>query len=105
MDPSTISIANFSLGDQVAIRSWGNAASAPLYASIHNDTPCTLVLTHLLPVHSWPTTVRHHTFRHIPYTPPLLRIEAVVLPDTPLDLNSRLYHTALALLETHHLYG
>lgn len=50
-------------------------------------------------------TVRHLAFRFVPCTPPTLRIEAVVLPDTPLDLNSRLYRTALALLETLHRYG
>lgn len=35
----------------------------------------------------------------------MIRIEAVPLPDTPLDLNSRLYRTCLALLETLHRYG
>ena len=71
--------------------------------------PCTLVLSPLLPPGAslpyYHPTVRHLAFRFVPCTPPILRIEAVVLPDTPLDLNSRLYRTALALLETLHRYG
>ena len=68
-----------------------------------------LVLSPLLPPGAslpyYHPTVRHLAFRYIPCIPPLLRIEAVVLPNTPLDLNSRLYRTALALLETLHRYG
>ncbi|KAF8137183.1 hypothetical protein EV363DRAFT_1156511 [Boletus edulis] len=83
-----------------------------LYAPIagtHVGIPCTLVLSPLLPPGAslpyYHPTVRHLAFRFVPCTPPILRIEAVVLPDTPLDLNSRLYRTALALLETLHRYG
>ncbi|KAG8216643.1 hypothetical protein J3R82DRAFT_6839 [Butyriboletus roseoflavus] len=83
-----------------------------LYASTtsaYKGMPCTLVLSPLLPPGAslpyYHPTVRHLAFRFVPCTPPILRIEAVVLPDTPLDLNSRLYRTALALLETLHRYG
>jgi tRNASer (uridine44-2'-O)-methyltransferase len=71
--------------------------------------PSTLVLTPLLaPGELLPyyhPNVRRLAFRHVPSTPAILRIEAVVLPDTPTDLNSRLYRTSLALLETLHRYG
>ncbi|KAI9461330.1 hypothetical protein HD554DRAFT_2206749 [Boletus coccyginus] len=83
-----------------------------LYASTtgtYRDIPCTLVLSPLLPPGAslpyYHPTVRHLAFRFVPCTPPILRIEAVVLPDTPLDLDSRLYRTTLALLETLHRYG
>ena len=83
-----------------------------LYASdtgIYAGIPCTLVLSPLLaPGASLPyyhPTVRHLAFRFVPCTHPILRIEAVVLHNTPLDPNSRLYRTALSLLETLHRYG
>ncbi|KAI0080121.1 DUF1613-domain-containing protein [Panus rudis PR-1116 ss-1] len=54
--------------------------------------------------------VSHLAFRYIPTAGPdggdgLLRIEVVPLPDTPTDIDSRLYRTCLALLETLHRYG
>jgi len=50
-------------------------------------------------------TVSHLAFRYISSEPPSLRIEAVLLPNTPTDLNSRLYRTCLSLLDTLHRYG
>ena len=49
--------------------------------------------------------VTHLAFRYIPSADPLLRIEALPLPGTSTDPNSRLYRTCLALLETVHRYG
>ncbi|KAH9937118.1 uncharacterized protein B0H18DRAFT_969199 [Fomitopsis serialis] len=40
-----------------------------------------------------------------PCHPPVLRIETASIPGTPTDINSRLYRTCLALLETLHRYG
>ncbi|KAG9311503.1 hypothetical protein JVU11DRAFT_7703 [Chiua virens] len=75
----------------------------------HMDVPCTLVLSPLLPPGAslpyYHPAVRHLAFRFISSTPPILRIEAVLLPDTLSDINSRLYRTALSLLETLHRYG
>ncbi|KIJ63861.1 hypothetical protein HYDPIDRAFT_175865 [Hydnomerulius pinastri MD-312] len=83
-----------------------------LYASTSGEfagIPSTLVLTPILaPGDSLPyyhPAVRYLAFRYIPSTPAIIRIEAVVLPDTPTDLNSRLYRTSLALLDTLHRYG
>ncbi|KIK79770.1 hypothetical protein PAXRUDRAFT_768122 [Paxillus rubicundulus Ve08.2h10] len=83
-----------------------------LYASMTGEfagIPSALVLTPLLgPGESLPyyhPKVRRLAFRYVPSTPAILRIEAVVLPDTPTDINSRLYRTSLALLETLHRYG
>ncbi|KAF9220848.1 DUF1613-domain-containing protein [Gyrodon lividus] len=83
-----------------------------LYASTTGEfagIPSTLVLTPLLaPGESLPyyhPKVRHLAFRYVPSTLAILRIEAVVLPGTPTDLDSRLYRTSLALLETLHRYG
>lgn len=71
--------------------------------------PCALVLSPLLPPGAslpyYHPAVRHLAFRFVPCMPPILCIEAVVLPNTHLDLNSRLYRTASALLETLHRYG
>ena len=50
-------------------------------------------------------TVHHLAFRYIPAETPLLRLEIVPLPETPIDLNSRIYRTCLALLDTLHRYG
>jgi tRNASer (uridine44-2'-O)-methyltransferase len=50
-------------------------------------------------------TVSHLAFRYISSEPLSLRIEAVLLPNTPTDLNSRLYRTCLSLLDTLHRYG
>ncbi|OSD03617.1 DUF1613-domain-containing protein [Trametes coccinea BRFM310] len=73
------------------------------------DRPVLLVLTPIvgpdavLPYYH--PAVRHLAFRYIPAEVPLLRIEVVPLPSTPTDLNSRLYRTCLALLDTLHRYG
>ncbi len=57
-------------------------------------------------------TVSHLAFRYIESPTPsddssaaTLQIAAVPLPNTPLDVNARLYRTCLALLETLHRYG
>ncbi|KAL0960258.1 hypothetical protein HGRIS_011889 [Hohenbuehelia grisea] len=50
--------------------------------------------------------VVHLAFRYVHDTAvPLLRIEVLPLPNTPTDLDSRLYRTGLALLDTVHRYG
>ncbi|CCL98968.1 uncharacterized protein FIBRA_00976 [Fibroporia radiculosa] len=49
--------------------------------------------------------VFHLAFRYIVDETPVLRIEVVPLPSTPTDVDSRLYRTCLALLETLHRYG
>jgi tRNASer (uridine44-2'-O)-methyltransferase len=73
------------------------------------DPPTILILTPIItPGSSLPyyhPTVSHLAFRYISSTPPSLRIEAVRLPDTPTDLNSKLYRTSLSLLGTIHRYG
>ncbi|TFK23488.1 DUF1613-domain-containing protein [Coprinopsis marcescibilis] len=72
----------------------------------------TLVLTPIVaPGGSLPyyhPAVSHLAFRYIssPAHPePSIRIETLPLPGTPMDPNSRLYRTCLALLETVHRYG
>lgn len=69
----------------------------------------TVVLTPILnPEVSLPyyhPAVFHIAFRYISAGDPRLQIEVVSFPETPLDLNSRLYRTCLALLETVHRYG
>lgn len=73
------------------------------------DTPSTLVLTPILPESGtlpyYHPRVSHLAFRYIEQEPPILRIEVIPLPDTPMDMNSRLYRTCLALLEALHRYG
>ncbi|RPD64925.1 DUF1613-domain-containing protein [Lentinus tigrinus ALCF2SS1-6] len=82
-----------------------------LYASASGDDDCptTLVLTPILePGASLPyyhPAVQHLAFRYIPADTPLLRIEIEPLPGTSTDLNSRIYRTCLALLDTLHRYG
>ncbi|KAG2112408.1 hypothetical protein DEU56DRAFT_202623 [Suillus clintonianus] len=80
--------------------------------------PSMLVLTPLVPegesLPYYHPTVSHLAFRFIPSNitttsdstsaQPALRIEVTPLPGTPTDLNSRLYRTALALLDTLHRY-
>lgn len=80
--------------------------------------PSMLVLTPLIPegesLPYYHPTVSHLAFRFIPSNidtnsdsasaQPALRIEVIPLPDTPTDPNSRLYRTALALLDTLHRY-
>jgi tRNASer (uridine44-2'-O)-methyltransferase len=74
--------------------------------------PNVLVLTPVVPSDGvlpyYHPTVSHLAFRYVPCTsstPAALRIEAVPLPGTPLDLGARLYRTCLSLLETLHRYG
>jgi tRNASer (uridine44-2'-O)-methyltransferase len=78
-------------------------------ADIH-PTPCsTLVLTPIThntcPLPYYHPTVSHLAFRYILSEPPVLRVEVVPLSGTPMDMNSRLYRTCLALLDTLHRYG
>ncbi|KIP12447.1 hypothetical protein PHLGIDRAFT_20922 [Phlebiopsis gigantea 11061_1 CR5-6] len=83
------------------------------HANEHNDgddaTPSLLVLTPILGAGGalpyYHPRVSHLAFRYVPSDPPTIRIEVVPLPDTPMDLNSRLYRTCLALLDTLHRYG
>ncbi|KAI0639755.1 DUF1613-domain-containing protein [Trametes polyzona] len=74
-----------------------------------DDRPTTLVLTPIVePDGALPyyhPAVRHLAFRYIPAEVPLLRIEAVPLLSTPVGIDSRLYRTCLALLDTLHRYG
>ncbi|KZT05928.1 DUF1613-domain-containing protein [Laetiporus sulphureus 93-53] len=71
--------------------------------------PTALVLTPLVPpgesLPYYHPAVSHIAFRYISCAPAILQIEAVPLPGTPTDINSRLYRTCLALLETLHRYG
>ncbi|KAH9950460.1 hypothetical protein B0H21DRAFT_723447 [Amylocystis lapponica] len=71
--------------------------------------PSTLVLTPIVDLGAslpyYHPAVSHLAFRYISAETPILRIEAVPLPSTPLDVNSRLYRTCLALLDTLHRYG
>lgn len=82
-----------------------------LYASDmgDDDTPIILLLTPLLEAGAslpyYHPTVHHLALRYIAAETPLLRIEIVPLPDTPIDLNSRIYRTCLALLDALHRYG
>ena len=81
-----------------------------LYASSDgSQAPDTLVLTPVLqPGDSLPyyhPAVRHLAFRYLSLDPPLLQIEIVPLPNTPTDVNSRLFRITLSLLETLHRYG
>ncbi|EGO03153.1 hypothetical protein SERLA73DRAFT_83119 [Serpula lacrymans var. lacrymans S7.3] len=76
------------------------------------DIPSTLVLSPIVPeggtLPYYHPTVFHLALRYIPSTSstqPNLSIEVVPFPDTPTDLNSRLYRTCLALLDTLHRYG
>ncbi|KAA1476077.1 DUF1613-domain-containing protein [Dentipellis sp. KUC8613] len=89
---------------------------APSPSADHTPThPTMLVLTPILaPDGSLPyyhPTVSHLAFRYISAPEPsdssaaALQIAAVPLPNTPLDINARLYRTCLALLETLHRYG
>lgn len=87
-----------------------------LYAFISGEfagLPSTLVLTPVSDGESLPyyhPPVSYLAFRFIPSDPSTtsdsasLRIEVIPHPGTPTDLNSRLYRTALALLQTLHRY-
>jgi len=73
-----------------------------------DSTPCVLVLTPIthdaLPLPYYHPAVSHLAFRYISSEPPVLRVEVLPLPGTATDLNSRLYRTCLALLDTLHRY-
>ncbi|KAI0320928.1 hypothetical protein OF83DRAFT_1081312 [Amylostereum chailletii] len=79
-----------------------------LYATPLDPNPIVLVLTPIVPpggqLPYYHPTVSHLAFRYIPATS-RFQIDVVPLPEAPLDLNSRLYRTCLALLETLHRYG
>ncbi|KAI0788584.1 DUF1613-domain-containing protein [Abortiporus biennis] len=80
----------------------GDEDSSPL--------PTVLILTPIITEGSslpyYHPAVSHLAFRYISNSePPNLQIEVVPLPGTPTDINSRLYRTSLALLETLHRYG
>uniref|UniRef100_A0A8H7XSI0 tRNA (uracil-O(2)-)-methyltransferase n=1 Tax=Psilocybe cubensis TaxID=181762 RepID=A0A8H7XSI0_PSICU len=72
------------------------------------EFPQVLVLTPIVDAGSslpyYHPAVFHLAFRYV-HSPPTLRIEVLPLPGTPLDPNSRLYRTCLALLDTVHRYG
>lgn len=82
-----------------------------LYAPENDQrsSPRTLVLTPIIPPNSslpyYHPAVHHLAFRYLPSHPPTLRIEVLPLAGIPTDVNSRLYRTCLALLETLHRYG
>ncbi|KAI0778534.1 hypothetical protein BD413DRAFT_509938 [Trametes elegans] len=92
-------------------RDTGLEQHCTLYASDTGDDerPLVLVLTPIVePGTSLPyyhPAVRHLAFHYVPADVPLLRIEVKPLPSTPTDINSRLYRTCLALLDTLHRYG
>ena len=100
------------------------------YRSSAERAPSVLVLTPLVPdggsLPYYHPAVRHLAFRYIarsdddeetshpsatphsdaaPRPPSTLRLELVPLPSTPTDASSRLFRTALALLETAHRYA
>ena len=79
-----------------------------LYAE-PGDAADTLILTPIVEPGSalpyYHPAVSHLAFRYIRSQTPTLRIEVDPLPGTPTDINSRLYRTCLALLETLHRYG
>ncbi|KAL1661446.1 hypothetical protein GGF50DRAFT_129483 [Schizophyllum commune] len=89
------------------------------YRSPTEPAPSVLVLTPLVPdggsLPYYHPAVRHLAFRYMapsdddasphPRPPSTLRLELVPLPSTPTDASSRLFRTALALLETAHRYA
>ncbi|KAI0660428.1 hypothetical protein C8Q70DRAFT_975427 [Cubamyces menziesii] len=82
-----------------------------LYTSDADEQNCPVVLV-LTPILEeggslpyYHPAVRHLAFRYVNAEIPLLRIEVDPLPSTPTDLDSRLYRTCLALLDTLHRYG
>ena len=94
----------------------GRDASIDQYCSLYDsdDTSCTspdtLILTPILtkdtPLPYYHPKVIHLAFRYLLSSlGSALRIEVVPLPGTPIDLNSRLYRTCLALLDTLDRYG
>lgn len=93
----------------------GRDASLEQYCSLyaataHEDSPPdTLILTPIVPpggsLPYYHPTVAHLAFRYIISDAPTLRMEVVPFPGTPTDMNSRLYRTCLALLDTLDRYG
>ncbi|KAF9458395.1 hypothetical protein BDZ94DRAFT_1325565 [Collybia nuda] len=93
----------------------GRDASLEQYCTLYgvvdpdSDPLNTLILTPIVPpggsLPYYHPTVSHLAFRYIPSDPPTLRMEVVPLPGTPTDMNSRLYRTCLALLDTLDRYG
>ncbi|TFK33395.1 DUF1613 domain-containing protein [Crucibulum laeve] len=93
----------------------GRDASLEQYCTLYSPTdselqvPTVLVLTPIVPPGStlpyYHPAISHLAFRYLSSSPPTLLIEALPLPNTPTDPNSRLYRTCLALLETLHRYG
>jgi len=77
-----------------------------LYAT--SDGPDTLILTPVLKEGTilpyYHPSVSQLAFRYLNHEQ-MLRIEVVLHPDTPKDINSRLFRTCLSLLETLHRYG
>ncbi|KAF7325654.1 DUF1613-domain-containing protein [Mycena kentingensis (nom. inval.)] len=75
-----------------------------------DDAANTLVLTPIVPeggsLPYYHPAVRHLAFRYLDTCTPTLRIEVILLnPANPIDPNSRLYRTGMALLEALHRYG
>ncbi|KAG5353339.1 hypothetical protein C0989_008064, partial [Termitomyces sp. Mn162] len=97
----------------------GRDASLEQYCSLYEledsnqspdtSSPDTLLLTPILvPGEALPyyhPAVSHLAFRYLQSDPATLRIEVIPLPNTPTDLNARLYRTCLALLDTLDRYG
>ncbi|KAF8918943.1 DUF1613 domain-containing protein [Mucidula mucida] len=77
-----------------------------LYAREDDDLPTVLVLTPLgSPLPYYHPAVSHIGFRYLDSDPPTLQLDVLPLPATPSDVNSRLFRTSLALLDTLHRYG
>ncbi|KAF8225879.1 DUF1613-domain-containing protein [Tricholoma matsutake] len=93
----------------------GRDASLDQYCSLYTSDDMsytssdTLVLTPFLnntPLPYYHPTVTHLAFQYLRSSPSsTLRVEVVPLPGTPIDSNSRLYRTCLALLDTLDRYG
>lgn len=92
----------------------GRDKSLDQYCTLYGDegspVATTLVLTPIVPEDSqlpyYHPAVSHLAFRFLIGSDGLctLRIEVLPLPGTPTDLDSRLYRTCLALLDTLHRY-
>ncbi|KAI0652223.1 DUF1613-domain-containing protein [Trametes meyenii] len=74
-----------------------------------DDRPVVLVLTPIVDLGAslpyYHPAVHHLAFCYVSSEPPVLRIEVVPLTTTAIHLDSRLYRTCLALLDTLHRYG
>jgi len=78
--------------------------------SLHEESPVDIVVLTPLPqpgtsLPYYHPAVKHLAIRYIHSDPPSLRIELIPLEGAPIDFNSRLFRTSLALLETVHRYG